>query len=230
MSPEDAGMDLYRSKDWKLFRAEVIRLDGGVCRYCGRGASDGVLLHVHHTEYFPGRKPWEYSHGVCETLCGGCHAAQHGRIPPKFGWEYAGWEDLGGLHGKCECCGKGIRYSFLISHADWVAIEVGEVCCDHLTSSQMASDIVDSKRRYHSRLKRFVSSKRWASYPNDHHRISHKGLTIGVRPVDGSYAIWINGVQGRSRHESLVSAKIAIFEGIESGAVQRYLSGKAKRQ
>lgn len=221
-------MDSYRSKDWRKFRAEVIRLDGGVCRSCGRGIEDGVSLHVHHKKYIAGHKPWEYPHSACETLCGGCHAAQHGLIPPKFGWTFAGWDDYGGLDGICECCGKEIRYSFLVSHPDWVTIEVGETCCDNLTSSRAASDLLDSRRRYHSRLKRFVSSKRWSS-SRGNHWIKHKGINISIKSDGDLYVIWVDGCKGKVRHETVVAAKEALFAGLESGAVQQYLSKKSNR-
>ncbi|MCX7257277.1 MAG: hypothetical protein NTZ64_11205 [Polaromonas sp.] len=127
-------MKPYRSREWKIFRNEVIRLDGGACSNCGKTASDGAILQVHHKQYFSGRSPWDYPYNLCETLCKGCHAAEHGLIPPKFGWEHVGWDDLGELNGICECCGTSIRYIFLVQHPKWNPMEVGEICCDNLTS------------------------------------------------------------------------------------------------
>ena len=154
-------MKPYRSTDWKEFRNDVIRLDGGVCVRCSRGPSDGVVLQVHHKQYLFGHKPWEYPYELCETLCRGCHAAEHGKIMPRFGWDQVGWDDLGDLTGKCDYCGTEIRYVFLIQHKKWHTMEVGEICCDNLTCSQVASEHMESIRRFSARRKRFVSSSRW---------------------------------------------------------------------
>lgn len=201
----------------------MILLDGGVCSSCGRGPDDGVILNVHHEHYMAGKKPWEYPYDQCRTLCSGCHAAEHGLIPPKFDWIFAGWEDLGGLHGTCDCCGTAIRYSFLVHHEAWHPMEVGEICCDNLTSSAVASGFMESRRRHFSRVKRFVSSKRWISYSNGVHHISQKGLIVRICPTSDGYRIWVNGVMGKSVFDDLVSAKAAIFDSIESGAVRKFL-------
>lgn len=92
-------MNPYRSNQWKAFREQIIELDGRVCVRCGRNASAEVILHVHHKHYVAGRKPWEYPYNQCETLCSGCHAAEHGKIRPPFGWEHIGYEDLGDVIG-----------------------------------------------------------------------------------------------------------------------------------
>lgn len=222
-------MDAYRSKDWKKFRDEVIRLDGGICSKCGRGALDNVVLQVHHKQYLPGRKPWQYPYDACYTLCSGCHAVEHGLIPPKFGWEFAGWEDLGDLIGNCDCCNTAIRYTFLVSHPDWPPVEVGEVCCDHLTSSEVASSHMESIRRFASRLKRFVSSSRWAEYPDGLTRIIQKGYLISVMPSPDGFKTWVNGTLGKSRHETLIDAKAAIFEAIESGKLGAYFAEQRRK-
>src|SRR5262249_24370175 len=114
----------HRSKEWKLFREEVIHLDGGVCVRCSRGVADGELLHVHHKFYAPGRKPWEYPYEACETLCRSCHAQEHGIIPPKDGRELVGDYDLGDLSGSCDYCRTEIRYVFVIQHCKWITLEV----------------------------------------------------------------------------------------------------------
>jgi hypothetical protein len=120
-------MKQYRKNDWAVFRKEIIELDGGVCKKCNRSESDGVILQVHHKEYIRGKLPWEYPYQMCETLCKGCHAEEHGRVPPKSGWEYCGSNDLGDLNGTCELCGTSIRYVFYVSHEKWPTLEVGTV-------------------------------------------------------------------------------------------------------
>ncbi|SBT10939.1 conserved hypothetical protein [Candidatus Propionivibrio aalborgensis] len=217
-------MQPYRSKEWAKFRSEVIRLDGNECTVCGRATSDGVVLQVHHKQYFPGRPPWDYPYDACETICRGCHAAAHGLIPPKFGWEHAGWDDLGDLTGTCECCGTSIRYTFLVQHPDWRPMEVGEICCDHLTSSQLASNLMESKRRYAGRLKRFVSSSRWCVLPGDIHRITQKRLTVEIVPVGTAFKLRVNTRMGKKVFPSALDAKANVFELIEQGTLHAYIS------
>lgn len=175
-------MDAYRSKDWHSFRREVVRLDNQACTLCGRKESEEVILQVHHKQYLQGRKPWEYPYQLCMTVCKGCHAAEHGIIPPKFGWEHVGWDDLGNLDGTCECCGKSIRYVFLVTHKAWTSMEVGEVCCDNLTSTQVASGVMESRRRYSTRLKTFISSTRWRQ--NGETRCGLKDPLASPAPAD----------------------------------------------
>jgi len=185
---------------------------------------------VHHKSYIAGHKPWQYPYEMCHTLCSGCHAAEHGIIPPKFGWDFAGWDDLGSLVGSCECCGTGIRYSFLVSHPKWPSMEVGETCCDNLTSSEVASNFMESKRRYASRLKRFVSSMRWKEYSGGIHHIEHKRLVIRIGPVRDVLGIWLNGTLGKKRFNDCLSAKIAVFELLESGALHVYAEKHRKKR
>lgn len=147
-------MKQYRTAEWKAFRKRVIDLAGGVCSKCKRDDLDGLVLQVHHLFYVAGRAPWEYNPEDCAVLCKGCHAAEHGIIAPFFGWDFHGWDDLGGLYGTCDCCGKSLRYLFLVGHPKWGTMEVGETCCDNLTSTQAASGHMDSRRRYISRKAR----------------------------------------------------------------------------
>lgn len=223
-------MHPYRTADWAAFRAEVIRLDGGACLTCGRSQSDGAILQVHHKQYLPGHKPWEYAFELCETICSGCHAALHGHIPPKFGWEHIGWDDLEDLNGTCECCGTSIRYVFMLQHPKWRPMEVGEICCDNLTSSQVASGFMESKRRYADRLKRFVGSSRWSVRPGDVHHIRQKKLNLEIVPKDGSYLLRVDWQPGKLRFASVNEAKAKAFEIIESGKAQEYLASLAARR
>jgi hypothetical protein len=217
-------LDRYRSRQWYDFKNEVIKIDRGQCTCCGRSKADGVVLQVHHREYLPGRKPWEYPYELCFTLCSGCHAAIHGIIPPKFGWSHAGWDDLGSLDGTCDCCGQSIRYVFLIDHPSWHPLEVGEECCGNLTSEQAARGGLDSERRYRARLKTFLSSTRWCSLLTGIYIIRHEGRLIQIhRELDG-FHIRIDGVEGRLRFDHLDAAKTAIFQGMENGRIQRYVA------
>lgn len=219
----------YRSSQWSDYRKKVIALDGGKCRECGRSAADGAVLQVHHTTYIEGKAPWEYPYEVCSTLCKGCHAAAHGIIPPKFGWEYAGYDDLGGLNGTCECCGTAIRYVFLVQHPNWRTMEVGEVCCDNLTSSSVATNFMESQRRYQDRLKRFVSSKRWVTLPSGTQRIAQKKICLEIVPKDGGFKIRMEGFLGTLQFSSDLEAKIKAFAAIESGQAKTYIHKQRRK-
>ena len=223
-------MHPYRTADWTKFRAEVLRLDGDSCSACGRDSSKGIVLHVHHKQYLAGHAPWEYPYELCEALCSGCHAAAHGLIPPKFGWEHVGWDDLEDLVGTCECCGTSIRYVFMVQHPNWRAMEVGEICCDNLTSSQVASGMMESKRRYSERLKRFVSSPRWSARPGDVKHITQKGLNIEVVPSDQVFRLRIEWQPGKKTFATVLDAKIKVFELIESGVINEYLVKRTRRR
>lgn len=219
-------MKEYARKSWKHFRLEVIDLDGGVCSVCGRGEPD-VTLQVHHKKYIPGVMPWEYAYKDCVTLCKGCHAAEHGIIPPKHGWEYAGYDDLGDLTGSCDLCGNSLRHQFYVFHPNWGTMEVGEYCCDALTDSEVASNLVESKKRFEDRKKRFIKSSRWAESPN-RHTINQNKISVEVVRRNGLFRIVMNGRQGKMDYDSLEEAKVRVFETIESGEARTYLEKQKK--
>ena len=91
----------HSAAEWKAFRLFMFEHDGGVCCHCGRSL-EGQAFQVHHKRYVAGREPWEYPPNDCETLCQGCHAAVHGKAPPRVGWRYVADEDLEELAGACE--------------------------------------------------------------------------------------------------------------------------------
>jgi hypothetical protein len=216
-------LNSYRNAEWRTFRNEVIRIDGHACISCGRSDSDGAVLHVHHKQYLSGHKPWEYPHDLCETLCAGCHAVEHGKIPPMFGWECVGYEDLEDLCGKCEYCSTPIRHVFLIQHNSWRPIEVGEQCCDNLTCSKIATNHMESIQRQRERRKRFISSQRWCRDRLGVHRIRQKQIELEVLPEGPSFRLRINGIFGKKLFNSLVDAKAFAFDRLDSGAIDNYL-------
>ena len=154
-------MSNYHKTEWKEFRENILEGDNYTCVRCGRSREDGVILQVHHLIYHKGRKPWQYATEECETLCKGCHGAEHGYVIPKFGWEFIEMEDLGDLIGECEFCNNPLRYSFAIFHENWGTINVGTGCCDNLTDSDLASNEKESFLRYSKRKSNFITSKRW---------------------------------------------------------------------
>lgn len=224
-------MDGYRSNDWQKFREDVKRLDGYACTICGRTAANGAVLQVHHKQYLPGRKPWEYPHNLCATVCKGCHAAEHGIIPPRVGWSHEGWDDLGDLSGLCEYCGTEIRYVFIVHHPKWRTMEVGEICCDNLTSTTLASNLMESQRRYLSRRRTFVASRRWQQHSTTRQSIVQRRIHIQVLwTSEGGFQLEVNGQRGKRVFSSMVEAKIHTFDLIESGALETYVKSLAKRR
>jgi len=215
-------MQGYQSNCWQEFRREVIELDGGVCSQCHRAEPD-VVLQVHHRRYIPGRLPWQYDYQDCETLCKGCHAAEHGKIPPKTGWRYLGYEDLGEVSSNCELCGSNFRYQFYVYHRDWGSMQVGSLCCNALTGSELASEQIDSQNKLDDRKLRFINSKRWIEI-SGRSIIRQQGIRVEITETDGYYHIQLDKSQGRESFESLESAKAHVFNIIENGSAQMFLN------
>lgn len=216
----------YRDHAWNVFRREVIELEGGVCRRCGRGEGE-VVLQVHHQRYLPGLKPWEYAYRDCEAICKRCHAETHGRIVPKSGWEYHGQDDLGDLCGACEYCGSSLRYIFHIYHDGWGWLAVGTVCCDTLTKTDTASVYARLQRGREGRAERFVASPRWRCEKGVH-KIVQKQFAVELQHRPGGYVIVINRTVGRQLFPQLVAAKRKVFAVIDSGAAEKYFARPPK--
>jgi hypothetical protein len=210
-------MNPYRSAEWKSFRKEVIRLDNYQCVDCGRVQNESVVFHVHHKIYISGKLPWEYDFDQGETLCAGCHAAHHGKIPPKVGWDFAGHDDLGDLIGNCELCGTNIRHVFMVMHPNWTPMEVGEICCDHLTCSDIASNHMESVRRYNDRRKRFASSSRWTRLSDIHEYIAQKSIIVELRGELHGPRLRMNGRRGKMSYGDPLEARMRAFDVLESG-------------
>jgi len=218
----------YNRKHWQEYRKEVIELDGGVCVRCKRGPLQGAVLQVHHKAYLSGKLPWEYPYDLCETLCKGCHAGEHGIVRPFSDWEFIGYDDLEEPIGKCELCGTSIRYVFFVQHEKWPSLEVGEICCDHLTSTTAASDHMDSLRRFESRQKRFIQSKRWMPCDNGAFSIYQKGANLIVEPIGESYRLLVDKTEGKRRFQSITEAKTFAFDLFENGKLEKFLEKKKR--
>lgn len=218
-------MQSYRHVDWDIFRQRVIDRDGGACCRCDRPEGDGVTLQVHHKRYISGRKPWEYDLRDCETLCRGCHAAEHGLIPPLVGWILHGVEDLGGPHGHCQRCNKEIRYVCAIHHEKWGTLEVGSDCCDKLTGNSLASEEQQKINRHLRRKTSFIKSKRWEVSQN-RQSITQDSIRITILFRDETYFIRVAETNGKQRFKSLVEAKGFVFEQLESGHLRKFVERK----
>jgi REP element-mobilizing transposase RayT len=216
----------YQTSQWQAFRAEVIELDGGRCNVCQRLEAD-VVLQVHHKKYIPGRVPWQYTYADCETLCKGCHAAEHGKIPPKTGWQYLGYEDLGEVSANCELCGSNFRYQFFVYHKNWGSMQVGTVCCNALTGTELANNQVNKQNKYDERKRRFIDSKRWIKI-SGREIIRQKGIRVDIAEFEGKYRIQLDQYQGRKGFASIEEAKLHAFTIIEDGSAKEFLTRRGE--
>lgn len=217
-------MNPYSHVDWRTFRDEVIRLDGGRCVRCFRSRADGVVLQVHHKLYRSGHRPWEYPHHECETLCKGCHAEEHGIITPRSGWISMGGDDLGEYPAdNCELCGTPLRHIFLIQHPNWGALSVGTDCHDRLTGTADAREFHDRSEKLSQKLKRFVSSPRWEQLQSGELAIEQGGIWLRITPHGPGYRVLMDAAVGKAEYPTVLDAKIKTFELIESGAAAAYL-------
>lgn len=220
-------MDPYRHKDWKNFREEVIKLDGGRCVRCLRSPEDGAVLQVHHKNYLFGRHPWEYSYEECETLCKGCHAEEHGIIMPRSGWMSMGGDDLGEYPaGTCELCGTDLRYIFLIQHPNWGSMSVGTDCHDKLTGTSDARAFHDRSEKLRQKRKRFVSSPRWEELRSGELAIEQQGIWLRVAPHGAGFRVLMDAAVGKTVYTTVLDAKMKAFELIENGAAAAYLEAR----
>ena len=212
-------MKAYRKHQWHEFREEVIKLDGGKCSQCQRSRNDGVVLQVHHKRYIQGFMPWEYPVDLCETLCSGCHAKEHGIVRPSHGWEHIGYEDLGSLSGECDLCGQSIRHVFLVIHNRWIPMEVGEVCCEAITGTPEASE----HRKHLERRKRFISSSRWHQTGEQRWTINQDQIPITCLFNGSHYQLEIQGKRGNLSFNSANEARATAFDLIHSGKLKEWV-------
>jgi len=224
-------MDPYRHAEWKRFRLEVIKLDGGRCVRCGRCRAEGAVLQVHHEEYAPGRLPWEYSHDACRTLCKGCHAEEHGLIMPRSGWISIGGDDLGEYPADtCELCGTGLRHIFLIQHPNWGAMAVGTDCHDRLTGTFDAHEFHRRSEKRSQKRRRFVSSPRWEELQPGQQTIQQSGIQLWVECHGKGYRLRMGPAVGKLEYPTMLDAKIKAFEMIETGEAVSYLERRQRKE
>lgn len=62
--------ELLRHPKWQMKRLEILKRDKATCQLCDDQETE---LHIHHKEYLPGMKPWEYNNSVLITYCKHCH-------------------------------------------------------------------------------------------------------------------------------------------------------------
>lgn len=64
---------------WQRKRLEVMNRDNWTCQRCGDSTTQ---LEIHHTQYWEGKKPWEYPDDMLVTVCRNCHENERHR--PKY--------------------------------------------------------------------------------------------------------------------------------------------------
>lgn len=63
--------ELLKHPNWQRKRLEILQRANFECENCGATES---TLHVHHTYYEKGLKPWEYPDASLHALCEQCHS------------------------------------------------------------------------------------------------------------------------------------------------------------
>lgn len=221
-------MNTYNHPEWIRFREEAIKLDGGRCVRCTRSRADGVVLQVHHKGYAPGRRPWDYCHTECETLCRGCHAQEHGIIMPQSDWILIASDDLGDLCGECEYCGTALRYIYAIIHPKWGSMGVGTDCCDRLTLTNEASEYHDARIKKREQRARFIDSRRW-KWHDDVWWITQQKIEVCITSRAEKFHITMDGVGGNQEYDSLIDAKLKALDFINTGNAHYLLAQYRER-
>lgn len=65
-----AYSEMLKDPRWQRRRLEVLQRQDFTCESC---EATEKTLHVHHTYYEKGKKPWEYPDGALRCLCKDCH-------------------------------------------------------------------------------------------------------------------------------------------------------------
>lgn len=142
---------------------------------------------------------------------------------PQSGWTSIGSDDLGEIAENCELCGQDIRYVFAIEHPAWVAMAVGTDCCDRLTGNSEASTYQDAYLKKVEARKRFVGSKRWETLANGDFHIRQQKIDVVIRSDGNEFVIFMDQAEGKRRYDSILEAKIRVFDTINSGEAKEFL-------
>lgn len=100
-------------------------------------------------------------------------------------------------------------------------IGVGTHCCDILTDSNIASNLVESQKRYDGRKKRFLKSKRWKDVDGVL-KIKQGIFNIEIKEYTSEYCVKINKLESKKKYKNREDAQSKIFDIIESGELIDY--------
>lgn len=62
---------------WQKKRLEIFNRDNWTCQHC---KDTTTQLEIHHTDYWPGKEPWEYPGDMLITVCRNCHQVEQARF------------------------------------------------------------------------------------------------------------------------------------------------------
>ena len=199
----------YRRKEWKKYRDKVLKRRDYKCERCGTREH----LHVHHPEYGEGREPWEYHVDFCELLCRGCHAGEHGIIPPDSGWTLL-YSDLDENCPSdpvpCSACGRDVTWHFTIFHPDWGEWVVGSGCAERLSLGIEAQYLQSYQRRFET----FLHSPRWKRIGGTL-SIKQDGTKCLIQRSLKTIRVQIGDRQGKENYPDTDTAKRRVFEVLE---------------
>src|SRR6185436_14091353 len=69
--------ELLQHPNWQRKRLHILERAAFSCEHCD---DDQKTLHVHHSYYEKGLKPWEYPDESLHALCVDCHKAQQDQM------------------------------------------------------------------------------------------------------------------------------------------------------
>jgi hypothetical protein len=204
-------MSLYNSKKWKNFRNECLSVNGNQCHVCGKKEHEAIL-QIHHPYYEQGKMPWEYDPKFCAVLCKGCHAREHGIIPPDSGWTlvYSDWEN-GEKSGQTNCgfCGADMEWHNVMHHPKWGEMTVGYECAERLGVPG-----VHKLKLKMQRMKTFLHSPKWRTTANGY-SYRYAGKKVTVFKAGDFWKLVINDVFGKRTYASVLEAKKQAFLYLE---------------
>jgi hypothetical protein len=70
--------ELLKDVRWQQKRLKIMERDGWACKdaKCPKTSN---TMQIHHLDYFPDLKPWEYPDDMLITLCEDCHSKESKR-------------------------------------------------------------------------------------------------------------------------------------------------------
>ena len=188
-------------QEWVKYRSQCLKNAFFRCESCGK---TDVVLQVHHPHYYEDREPWEYPIAFCHVLCKGCHAEEHGLIPPRSGWIllHSDWDD-GESSGEtlCEKCETPLKWQNVMWHPEWGEMVVGYECADQLGNR----DAHESHKR-ELRRRSFIASPRWRDTPKGV-MYKHGEIRVFILKRDKRFILKIKDQWGKLKYHSLDDAK-----------------------
>ena len=135
---------LLKSPQWQEKRLERLNIANWECENCGDKSNQ---LHVHHRQYFKGKKPWEYENEQLEVLCETCHESAHAMIEmTKQILSYSNHSDI---------------FNLLIGYSDEEIISKVSDHCNKERNEQVRAT------GYIAKMLNFVDSKKYFGFCND---------------------------------------------------------------